>query len=301
MQNIAAQRHRMNRVVNHARSHVSDALDLDAMADVACLSKYHFSRVFAAHFDQTPSQFLARVRLELAARKLVYRRDDTITQIAMDCGFSGSDAFSRAFRARFGSAPRTFKASNRWSFDAFDDLHPFATEIHKPDAKLPHLDLSELQVRIERRPAQRVAYVRHIGPYGDVDGSISETFRLLQHWAKLRGIMRHDTTYIGLSFDNCSTTPARHCIYDACLVLTDDVSEDDVVSVQTVPAATYAVLDVTCRTRQLNRMWNWLTTTWLPDSGWRLSFGARYERFAGFGDWPVTSEHGVELCLPVRR
>jgi len=47
-------------------------------------------------------------RFEFAARKLVYRRDSTITQIAMDCGFSGSDTCSLAFRARFGSAPRTF-------------------------------------------------------------------------------------------------------------------------------------------------------------------------------------------------
>ena len=299
MQSLAAQRHRMNRVANHARFNVSEGLDLDTLADVACLSKFHFSRVFSAHFNETPSQFVARIRLELAAQKLTYMPDDSITQIAMDCGFSGSDTFSRSFRSRFGSAPRSFRASNKWCFEAFDRVHPFGAEVYRPEVDPPELDFSDLKVRIARHPARRVAYIRHVGPYGDVGRSISKTFAVLQKWVALRGILRHDTSYIGLSYDSCSTTPARHCVYDACLQLTDEVTEDDVVSVQTIPAATFAVLEVSCRTEQLNQMWIWLTTVWLPASGRKLAFQPKRELFTECGDWPVTSENGVELCLPI--
>jgi len=299
VKNVAAQRHRMNRAVNHARSNVSESLNLDAMADVACLSKYHFSRVFSAHFKESPSQFLARIRLEIAARKLVYVPDHSVTQVAMDCGFSGPDTFARSFRARFGNPPRTFRTSNRWSLEALDGAHPFGEEIYKPEAELHHLAFSKPRVRIERRPAYRVAYIRHIGPYGDVDNSISKTFATLQLWARQRGLLRPDSSYIGLPYDNCSTTPARHCLYDACISLADEVLEDDVVSVQTIPAATYAVLNVACRTEQLSRTWDWLKANWLPNSRRRLSFQPSYEFFAGLGDWPVTSQHGVELCLNI--
>ncbi len=300
MRNVAAQRHRMNRVTNYARAHVSDALSLDALADIACLSKFHFSRVFAGHFGESPSQFLARVRLELAARRLVYMRERSITQVAMDCGFSGSDTFARSFRARFGSAPSAFRDSNRWSLESFDKSHPYGTEIHKPGTELPVPDFTDLQVRIEHRPEYHVAYIRHVGPYGDVDDSISRTFDALQRWAELRGVLRHDTSYVGISPDNCSTTPARHCVYDACMLLEGEIAEDDVVSVQTIPAATYAVLRVTCRSAQLNRMWNWLNSSWLPDSGKRLAFRPSYEFFPEFGVCPVRADHGAQLCLPIK-
>lgn len=289
----------MNRVVNYARSHVSETLDLGALADVACLSKYHFSRVFNAHFGETPTQFLARIRLELAARKMVFTQDHSITQIAMDCGFSGSDTFARSFRTRFGSAPRLFRASNQWSFDAFDLSHPFGVEIYKPEEQYPDTDFANLRVNIELRPEYQVAYIRHVGPYGDVNESISRTFATLQRWAEVSGVLRPDTSYVGLFSDSCSTTPARHCIYDACISLTDEVSEDDVVSVQTIPAATYAVVSAVCRPMHLNSLWLWLTSSWLPQSGRKMSFRPRCEVFARFGQRAVTPEYGVKLCLPL--
>ena len=243
MRSISAQRHRMNRVVNHARTNVADTLTLEALADVACLSKFHFSRVFDAHFNETPAQFVSRIRLELAAQKLAYLPDHTITQIAMDCGFSGSDTFARSFRERFKSSPRSFRAANQWSFDTFDGSHPYRSLVYRPDAEPPELGLHPVsRSRSNGHAACRIAYIRHVGPYGDVEQSISNTFAMLQRWAALKGTLRKDSSFVGLSYDSCSTTPARRCVYDAGLELTDDIDEDDVVSVQTLPAATLAVL-----------------------------------------------------------
>ena len=157
MHTVAAQRHRVNRVMNYARSHVKDALDLDALADVACLSKFHFTRVFNAHLNETPSQHLGRIRLELAARKLIYTQRTSITRVAMDCGFSGSDVFSRAFRARFGSPPRIFRTSNQWCLETITASNPLRKEIHKPGEMIRGDAFSNLRVRVERRPDYRVA------------------------------------------------------------------------------------------------------------------------------------------------
>lgn len=301
MHTVAAQRHRVNRAINFARSRVRDALDLESMADVACLSKYHFTRVFNAHLNETPGQYLVRIRLELAARKLIYTQRTSMTQIAMDCGFSGSDTFSRAFRARFGSAPRIFRTSNQWCLETIKATHPLSKEIHKPGEMVQPDALSNLRVRIEPRPDYRVAYIRHVGPYGDINNTISDTFSALQRWAARRGILRSDTSYIGLCTDNSSITPARHCTYDACLVLEDDIPEDDIVSIQTIPACICAVLYVECKPVQLNRYWTWLTSVWLPNGGTNLSFQPAYERFEGVGEKNVASDFGVELCMPLER
>lgn len=301
MRNAAAQRHRVNRAMNFARANVSEPLDLEALADVACLSKYHFARVFDAHFNEMPSQFLARIRTELAARKLVYLPDNSITQIALDCGYSGSDVFSRSFRMRFGISPRLFKSSNQWNFSALDAAHPFSEQIYQPNGEFVPPDIASLDLRIEQRPACHVAYIRHVGPYGDVRDSITKTFDTLQNWARLRGLIQDDTSYAGLVYDACSTTPAQHCVYDACMILHDEVAEDDIVSVQTLPAGQCAVLNTVCQPNQLHKAWIWLTSTWLPGSGRKLSFQPRYEYFAQFGDRRVVAGHGVQLCLPIDR
>ena len=285
--------------MNFARSNVSEALDLDALASVACLSKYHFSRVFEAYFRETPSRFIARARLELSARRLVYMRDKSITQIALDCGFSGSDTFSRSFRKRFGSPPRSFRDSNRWGFGTIERSHPLGLELHRPGVQISPEDATGMQVRIERRPEYRVAYIRHVGPYGDVDDSITGAFAALQRWAGLRGFITPQTSYLGVCPDNCSTTPARYCVYDACISLLQEIPEDDVVSIQTIPAATFAVLRVTCPPAQLNRMWAWLYSTWLPASGKSLAYKPNYEFFREFGFTPIRSDFGAELCVPI--
>lgn len=299
MKSLAAQRHRVNRAMNFARFNMAEELDLDALADVACLSKFHFTRVFKAHFRETPNQFLARARLELSARRLVYMRDKTITQIALECGFSGSDTFARSFRTRFGSAPRSFRLSNADGFESFEQSPPDGLDLYRPGSRVGPEQAAALRVRVEHRPACRVAYIRHVGPYGDAGGSISDTFTALQRWAGLRGMLAADTSYLGVCPDNASTTPARHCVYDACMLLDGDLTEDDVVSVQTVPAGTYAVLPVECPPQQLNRMWTWLYTDWLPASGRTAAFRPSFEFFARFGASPVSPRRGAELCLPL--
>lgn len=299
MQNIAAQRHRMHRALNFARSHVADSLNLEAMAEVACLSKFHFSRVFQAHYGESPTQSLARIRLELAARKLVYIPDLSITQVALECGFSGSDTFARSFRSRFGSSPRVFKASNQWCCETLERLHPHGMEIHRPIARVTAHEAARFQVKLERRPEYRVAYIRHIGPYGDVNDSISKTFIELQTWARRKRVLGAGTSYAGLFSDSCSTTPAHLCMYDACILLPYEMPEDDVVSVRTIPAGTYAVMPVRCKPAELHGMWTWLTSTWLPQSGKTMSFRPNYEFFRSFGDRPANSQTGADLCLSI--
>ena len=129
--------------------------------------------------------------------------------------------------------------------------------------------------------------------------SISGTFDTLQRWAKVRGLINPETSFLGLCPDNCSVTPAKHCIYDACMVLANHVLEDEVVSIQTIPAATYAVLDVTCPPVKLNRMWSWMSSTWLPASGYKFGRGQSYEFFPRFGSLPIRSNFGAQLCMPV--
>lgn len=301
MRNDASRQHRVNRVVNFVRAHLEDEFDLDRMAQVACLSKYHFSRVFEQKLGESPTRFVTRLRLERAARALIRPSDRSITNIGFDCGYSNPEVFSHAFRRYFGASPKHFRHSQN-DFRLIDTArHVLTAYSNDPRHCLRTVDLSGTDVRIERRPDFPVAYIRHVGPYGDMGRSISLSFQKVQRWAEQREILYPDTSFLGVCLDNPLVTPPDRCIYDTALVLHGPVPEDDTVSIQTIPGGLFAVLHVVCPPAQLRSRWRWFVDTWLPASGWRGRYDLSYEFFQDVGYAPISAEYGVDLCIPIER
>jgi AraC-like DNA-binding protein len=85
-----------------------EAIDLDALAQMAGLSPFHFLRLFSRALGVTPHQYLIRARLRKAARMLA-DESRSITQVALDCGFADLSNFVRTFHRAAGVAPRTFR------------------------------------------------------------------------------------------------------------------------------------------------------------------------------------------------
>ena len=85
-------------------------MKLKELAKVACFSEFHFHRIFGAVSGETLNNFTNRLRLEKAARLLRYS-DQSLTDIALDCGFSSSATFSRAFRSGYDTSPSQFRKS----------------------------------------------------------------------------------------------------------------------------------------------------------------------------------------------
>src|SRR5215813_14148344 len=78
---------RIDRVIDHLRANLDRQLKLEELARVACFSEFHFHRIFGAVAGETLNNFTNRLRLEKAARLLRYS-DQSLTDIALDCGFS---------------------------------------------------------------------------------------------------------------------------------------------------------------------------------------------------------------------
>ena len=93
-------------------AHSHEALDLNAMANEAGLSAYHFLRMFSIVLGVTPHQYLLRSRLRHAARKLA-EETESITDIAFDVGFGDLSNFVRTFHRAAGVSPRDFRRAAR--------------------------------------------------------------------------------------------------------------------------------------------------------------------------------------------
>ncbi len=88
----------------------AEPLDLDALAAAAGVSKYHFSRCFAATYGKTPVRYLTRRRIE-RAQDLLRSANLTVTEVCMMVGYSSLGSFS-VRRELVGESPTSYR--DRW-------------------------------------------------------------------------------------------------------------------------------------------------------------------------------------------
>nr|QQZ49490.1 helix-turn-helix transcriptional regulator [Phenylobacterium glaciei] len=99
---------RLNRVAEHIWAHLDEPLDLAALAEVACLSPFHFHRIYRVLIGETVTETVSRLRLQRASMELA-RSTTPISEIARRAGYASNPAFTRAFRTVYDLAPAAFR------------------------------------------------------------------------------------------------------------------------------------------------------------------------------------------------
>ena len=97
---------------DHIDRHYRSPLDLDELAAVAGISKFHFGRCFAATYGETPIRYLTRRRIE-RAQDLLRSANLTVTEVCMAVGFSSLGSFSSRFAQLVGETPTGYR--DRWA------------------------------------------------------------------------------------------------------------------------------------------------------------------------------------------
>lgn len=83
-------------------------LDLAEISRHACLSRYHFLRLFREAFNTTPHQYLIQRRIE-KAKELLKLREWRVTDVCFEVGFESLGSFSSLFRRCVGDAPARYR------------------------------------------------------------------------------------------------------------------------------------------------------------------------------------------------
>ena len=301
---------RINRVLDYVDANLDGDLSLPLLARVACFSLHHFHRIFAAAVGEPPVQFVQRVRLERAATQLCGNPNASVTEIALDAHFTNAAAFSRAFRAQFGTSPSAFRRDNSKigkaqgkpsKASAHALLH--AGRTNTVSKWRYHVkDQVSLDVHVLNLDALRLAYVRHIGPYqGDAalfEGLISR----LMAWAGPRGLMLPDTQMLSIYHDNPEVTDPAKLRVSMCITVPEGTEAEGEVGRMTLPAGTYAMARAEIVTpEQYSAAWEAFYGGWLPQSGYQPADGPALEIYRSDPNDPACQgKHVVDLCLPVK-
>jgi len=92
------------RALDYVEAGLGGDIDAGGMAAAACVSPFHFSRLFSRAFLVGPWEWIVRRRLAEAARALMAKSTD-VTEAAYSFGFSGPDVFARGMRRAYGVLP----------------------------------------------------------------------------------------------------------------------------------------------------------------------------------------------------
>ena len=101
---------RLQRVRDYIEAHLDDDLSLTVLADIACLSPYHFSRSFKEAAGVGPQRYVIQRRLE-RAKTLLRRTHEPLALIAQEAGFADQSHLNSIFRREMGVTPGRFRAS----------------------------------------------------------------------------------------------------------------------------------------------------------------------------------------------
>jgi len=98
----------MAETIEHIQTHFDQPLRLSDLAQRTGLSVYQFEQRIYRIFELTVGQFIQKVRMDAAIRRLE-EANDAITDIALDCGYSDQSTFSRQFKQVVGLSPGQYR------------------------------------------------------------------------------------------------------------------------------------------------------------------------------------------------
>jgi AraC family transcriptional regulator len=279
------------------------AINLDAppaltdLAAEACLSPFHFHRIFRGMVGESPGEFVRRLRLERAAYRLM-ASPDPITEIAFEAGYQAHEAFTRAFRAAYNRSPRECRHGRHLQIELAS-----TSGVHfNPRGEVPTFvprdtGGKDMHVDIIDRPAMRMATLRHIGPYNQ----ISATFGRLCEVAAPAGLFREGALVLAVYHDDPESTPPSELRSDAAILLVEDTPCPQGLVEQTLPGGAYARYSHIGPYEQLGDVWARFMGEWLPNSGYRMGEGTTYEIYMNDPEEVPPSEIHTDLYIPVAK
>jgi AraC family transcriptional regulator len=293
----------MHRVLAHIDTHIDQPMDLATLADVAHFSPFHFHRLFTAWMGETLGDYLRRRRVEIGAQRLLLRPDLSVLNAALAVGFGSGEAFARAFKLRFACSPTQWRAAqqapqsnlsqgqrklDQATGDGFGD-----DGVPSP----PSLEmLMNYQVTLADRPAVQVAYLRHVGPYGDGVGQFWQ--KEFHPWRHQHGLQ--DQPCYGIGHDDPLITDPALCRYDACTEYPANFVPPRHMLTTTLPGGRFAVMPFEGTPQSIGEAWQYLFRHWLPQSGHQIANAPCFEHYAATSKYdPVTGVFTCDLCVPL--
>jgi AraC family transcriptional regulator len=263
-------------------SHFAEEVTLDVIATVSGVSRFHISRAFGEATGHSLMQYVRARRLTEAARALGDGAPD-ILSVALDAGYGSHEAFTRAFRERFGLTPEALRAQHRLDgielVEALRRDHEMTVDLEQP--------------RIEQGATLLVAGLSDRFTHETVGGIPSLWQRFSRYFGHVPGQVGRRA--YGVMFN---TDDEGSLEYMAGV----EVSSFDGLPAELnrirIPAQTYAVFSHRGHVSTIRSTMNAIWRKWLPESGLKVIDAPDFERYGEDFD-PATGSGTIEIVIAI--
>lgn len=100
------------KTISYIENHYTDDLRVDMLAELSNYSKRHFIRIFNETYHATPLDYVILLRIRHAC-SLLKETSISMSDIAIQSGFSDSNYFSRIFKNRMGCTPTQYRINDK--------------------------------------------------------------------------------------------------------------------------------------------------------------------------------------------
>jgi AraC family transcriptional regulator len=153
-------------------------------------------------------------------------------------------------------------------------------------------------VEVRTLAAVRVAYLRHVGPYGSP--GITETWRRFEAWCRTRGLPAAGRRMFGVAQDNPNITPTAVNRYDACVEVDETFRSSGEIGVQVVRGGRFACVPFRGTAAELRAAWVKLFVSTLPEAGLEPEIVPALELYEEGLAVDETGAFSCTLCMPLR-
>lgn len=238
---------RLLRVIDYIYANPAGDLSLDALADVAAMSRFHWHRVFHAMTGETAAEVVRRVRMHRATFWLV-GTDLPVAEVARRVGYPTARSFARAFVEIRHATPSAFRKAGV----EVSPLHLMRKGNH-----------AMYDVTIRPEPARHLIAVPHKGPYMHIAQAFEKLGAIVQArdlWSAARGML-------GVYYDDPAAVKASDLRSHAGIVVDAGLQTPDGLDSVDLPGGETAVLRFKGHYSGLPAAYDYLYGQWLPQSG----------------------------------
>lgn len=311
---------RVNRVLDYLDEYYATDLDLASLAEIANFSPYHFHRIFKALVKEPLNQYIQRIRIEKAAAMLSYSTKDSVTDIALACGFRSPAAFARVFKTHFGVSATQWRnggyhafrknrkahSNNRkgerkhWEEATVSEMY-INTSTNESSWRIDMKNLKTVNIRVKTLSQTHVAYIRHIGEFKGETVKWASLFQRLMTWGGARGLLKCPGTEFYTVFrDSLNITDFSKFKADVCMSIDSQVKPEGEVGITTIPAGKYAIAHFEINGDEFEQAWDLIYSEWLPNSGYQPDERCCFERYLSDPKQHPQGKHIIEVCIPVK-
>ena len=270
---------RLDRVTAYIHDHLDEELNLQKLAEVACLSPYHWHRIYQAVHGETAAATVKRLRLHRAAGQLA-NTATPVREIAEASGYKSLHSFTRVFRSVYGLPPAEYRA--RGSHTQFQP--------RKQEGAAAMYD-----VTLKTFPQTTAITIRHSGSYMQ----IGKTLETLFGWLATRELLSDDVRAVGIYYDDPDAVPEAELRSRAGIITTTDFPIEAPLEPTMIADGPYVVLRHKGPYADMPAAYRWLFGEWLVGSGREPADAPCFEEYLNNPRDTPPTELLTDICLPL--